>query len=121
MKCGGYESLLLLEDYYLWLKMVASGCILGNINETLVYVRIGNGFHSKRGSKIRINGWKFLQKYMLEHNMITKREAFINMIYIRAFTYLQYRDNDFDNDIIRIGRAIANAEKGRTGYIDKIL
>ena len=86
MKCGGYESLLLLEDYYLWLKMVASGCILGNINETLVYVRIGNGFHSKRGSKIRINGWKFLQKYMLEHNMITKSESFINMICIRAFT-----------------------------------
>lgn len=87
LKCGGYESLLLLEDYYLWLKMLASGCILGNINESLVYVRIGNGFHSKRGAKARIKGWKVLQKYMLENGMISKAEAFVNMIYIRGFTY----------------------------------
>lgn len=60
-KSGGYKTLLLLEDYYLWLNMIASGCRLANINETLVYVRIGNGFDSKRGSK-KIEGWKVLQK-----------------------------------------------------------
>lgn len=87
IKCGGYESLLLLEDYYLWLKMIASNAILANINESLVYVRIGNGFHSKRGSKVRIKGWKVLQNFMLDHNMITKREARLNMLYIRVFTY----------------------------------
>lgn len=86
-KCGGYESLLLLEDYYLWLKMIVSGCVLGNINETLVYVRIGNGFHSRRGSKTRIMGWKHLQKYMVANGMINKCEAFVNMVYIRTFTY----------------------------------
>lgn len=86
-KCGGYESLLLLEDYYLWLKMIATGCVLSNINEALVYVRIGNGFHSKRGSKTRITGWKYLQKYMIENGLINKSEAFMNMVYIRVFTY----------------------------------
>lgn len=87
IKCGGYETLLLLEDYFLWLKMIASGCVLANINESLVYVRIGNGFHSKRGSKTRIKGWKFMQDYMVEHGMITKSEARKNMLYIRVFTY----------------------------------
>ncbi len=87
IKCGGYESLLLLEDYYLWLKMIVAGCMLANINESLVYVRIGNGFNSKRGSKVRIKGWKFLQRYMLEHDMIKKSEARMNMMYIRVFTY----------------------------------
>lgn len=86
-KCGGYENLTLLEDYYLWLKMISSGCVLGNINEALVYVRIGNGFHSKRGSKIRITGWKHLQKFMLERGMINCAEAFLNMVYIRAFVH----------------------------------
>ena len=86
-KSGGYESLLLLEDYYLWLKMIVNGCILSNINEAIVYVRIGNGFHSKRGSKKRINGWKFLQKYMIDNGLISKAEAFANMVYIRIFTY----------------------------------
>ena len=86
-KCGGYETLLLLEDYYLWLKMIAAGCKLENINDSLVYVRVGNGFDSKRGSKVRVRGWKELQKFMLKHGMISKGEAFLNMVYIRGFVY----------------------------------
>lgn len=86
-KCGSYETLLLLEDYYLWLKMIACGCRLENMNESLVYVRVGNGFDTKRGSKVRIKGWKALQKFMLEHNLVNQREAAINMIYIRGFVY----------------------------------
>lgn len=86
-KCGGYKTLLLLEDYYLWLNMIAAGCKLANIHESLVYVRVGNGFDSKRGSKERITGWKVLQDFMLEHNMITKKEAMINMIYINVFVH----------------------------------
>lgn len=84
-KCGGYQTLLLLEDYYLWLHMIAAGCKLANINESLVYVRIGNGFDIKRGSKKRIQGWKKLQDFMLQHGMITKHEARMNMIYIKLF------------------------------------
>ncbi len=84
-KCGGYKTLLFLEDYYLWLNMIAAGCKLANIHESLVYVRVGNGFDSKRGSKERITGWKTLQDFMLEHGMINKKEAMMNMLYIRAF------------------------------------
>lgn len=84
-KCGGYETLLLLEDYYLWLKMIVAGCKLENIPESLVYVRVGNGFDSKRGSKERILGWRVLQDYMLKHQLINKRDALINMFYIRGF------------------------------------
>lgn len=87
-KCGGYETLLLLEDYYLWLKMIACDCKLENLNESLVYVRVGNGFDSKRGSKTRIKGWKELQRFMLKNRLINKGEAFVNMIYIRGFVYM---------------------------------
>ncbi len=86
-KCGGYETVLLLEDYYLWLKMIACDCTLENLNEPLVYVRVGNGFNEKRGSKVRIKGWKTLQKYMLKHKMINIFEASVNMIYIIGFVY----------------------------------
>jgi hypothetical protein len=85
MKCGGYQTLLLLEDYYLWLHMIAAGCKLANINESLVYVRVGNGFDSKRGSNERITGWKVIQDFMVENEMITKTEARLNMIYIWCF------------------------------------
>ena len=76
---------LLLEDYYLWIHMIGAGCKLANINESLVYVRVGNGFDSKRGSKERIIGWRTLQESMLEQGMITKKEAKMNMIYINLF------------------------------------
>ena len=85
MKSGGYQTLLLLEDYYLWLNMIVADCILANINESLVYVRVGNGFDSKRGSKKRITGWKVLQDFMVDHGMITKMEARMNMLYIWGF------------------------------------
>ena len=84
-KSGGYRPLLYLEDYYLWLNMIASNCTLANLNESLVYVRVGNGFNSKRGSKERIKGWRVLQSFMLEHHMISKHQARMNMLYIRCF------------------------------------
>ena len=84
-KSGGYKTLLLLEDYYLWLIMISAGCKLANINEPLVCVRVGNGFDTKRGAKERIKGWRVLQDFMLEHDMISKREAFMNMLYIWGF------------------------------------
>ena len=85
MKAGGYQSLLLLEDYLLWINMIVAGCKLANINESLVYVRVGNGFDGKRGSKERIIGWSKLQEIMLKHGMINHMEAIMNKLYIRAF------------------------------------
>ncbi|MBP5314173.1 MAG: glycosyltransferase [Eggerthellaceae bacterium] len=85
---GGYMSLLLVEDYYLWLRMLAAGCRFANLNESLVYVRVGNGFDAKRGSNIRVRGWKVLQNYMVEHGMITRMRAFANMLSIRVFIYM---------------------------------
>lgn len=85
MKAGGYQTLLLLEDYLLWLNMIVAGCKLANLNESLVYVRVGNGFDGKRGSNERIIGWSKLQDIMLEHGMINKRQALMNKFYIRAF------------------------------------
>lgn len=86
-KSGGYKSLLLLEDYYLWVRMIVAGFRLANISESLVYVRVGNGFDSKRSSRERIIGWRVIQDYMLENGIISKRESKRNMIYIRVFVY----------------------------------
>ena len=85
IKAGGYQTLLLLEDYLLWINMIVAGCKLANINESLVYVRVGNGFDGKRGSKERIIGWSKLQEIMLRHHMINPLEAIMNKLYIRAF------------------------------------
>lgn len=85
LACGGYKTLLLLEDYYLWLRMIVAGCKLANLPESLVYVRVGNGFDEKRGSKDRVKGWKVLQKYMCAHKLIGPFTAWKNMAMIRLF------------------------------------
>lgn len=84
-KAGGYLPLKYVEDYYLWLRMINDGLILANINVTTVYVRIGNGFATRRGNKQQISSWKNLQDYMLSKNMITKKETNRNMRDIRLF------------------------------------
>jgi glycosyltransferase involved in cell wall biosynthesis len=87
MKAGGYQSLLLLEDYLLWINMAIVGCRLANLNEPLVYVRVGNGFDGKRGAKERIKGWGVLQQRMLEGGLICKWDAFVNKFFIRVFVH----------------------------------
>lgn len=87
INCGGYKSLLLLEDYYLWIRMITQGYVFENINESLVYVRVGNGFDKRRGDRTRILGWKKLQDTMLAHKMINRKDSILNMIYIYGFVY----------------------------------
>lgn len=82
---GGYQSLLYLEDYYLWLRMIVNNCKLENLNETLVLVRVGNGFEGRRSTKKHIEGWRTLQNFMKKNKMINFLEAKLNMIYIRVF------------------------------------
>lgn len=85
LACGGYQEIPLLEDYFLWLRMIVAGRKLANLNQPLVYVRNGADFSRKRGSKLRMQGWGLLQDYMVEHKMIGRFRAFMNMVYIRCF------------------------------------
>lgn len=87
-RCGGYKPLLLLEDYYLWLRMLAGGCKFANISKALVYVRVGNGFLKRRKVRNKVFGWYELQKFMLRANMIGKGRAAVNMLNIVALVTL---------------------------------
>ena len=87
-KAGGYLPLPYVEDYYLWVRMIATGARLANISETLVYARVGNGMYNRRGNKEQIASWNILNKFMLTNGLVNKRDAFLNQIYIRIFVYM---------------------------------
>lgn len=87
LECGGYKELLYLEDYYLWVRMFLANKKIENINDELVYARIGNGFEKRRGNKKQIIGWKKLQKYMLANNMLNKKNYYINIIRMYLMVY----------------------------------
>lgn len=73
VECGSYQSMDYLEDYYLWLRIYKSGRVIENIDDELVYARVGNGFEKRRGNKKQIAGWKKLQNYMLENKLIDNK------------------------------------------------
>jgi glycosyltransferase involved in cell wall biosynthesis len=79
IKAGGYIDWDYEEDYYLWIRMYESGAKFLNLNDTLVFVRVGKEMYKRRG------GWKYfksealLQQYMLKKNIINKIEFIYNV------------------------------------------
>lgn len=71
LKAGNYKDWHYNEDYYLWIRMALAGCQFANLPETLVHVRVGKEMYQRRG------GWKYfksergIQRYMLQHKMIS--------------------------------------------------
>ncbi len=68
---GGYQDFYLLEDYYLWLRMLQHGVLGYNLQEPLLWMRISKELFKRRG------GWKYakslsrLYTYMLSSHFIT--------------------------------------------------
>ena len=89
MENGGYsENFGKLEDYKLWVDLIAAGQKLANLDDIIVNVRVGQGFIQRRSSKREIQDWDMLQTYLLKSNLITKRKVLVNKLYIRVFIYM---------------------------------
>lgn len=67
---GGYQDFYLLEDYYLWVRMLLKGFEGYNIQEPLLWMRAGSDMYRRRA------GWKYaksqiaLFKYMKDQGFI---------------------------------------------------
>lgn len=48
MEVGGYQHHLWMEDYNLFLRVIAKGYKIQNLEDVLVYARIDNGMHTRR-------------------------------------------------------------------------
>lgn len=72
---GSYQDFYLLEDYYLWLRMLMKGYQGYNIQEPLLYMRAGSDMYKRRA------GWKYartqvkLFKYMKSQAFITSAQC----------------------------------------------
>lgn len=76
LKAGNYQSCLLMEDTLLWVHMIQVGAKCKNIQEPLVYVRVGNDMYKRRG------GWKYFLKYSSGRKQVLKTG------YINYFDYI---------------------------------
>jgi len=68
---GGYGDLPLMEDYWLFVRMIATGARMVNVAEPLVYYRVGDGAYERRGGRDLLRSELRLQREM-------RREGFIS-------------------------------------------
>ena len=68
---GNYQSFFLLEDYYLWVRMIQCGCRFKNIKEDVVLVRAGKEQMDRRGGLEYFKRQCEVFKYMLKTDFIS--------------------------------------------------
>lgn len=85
ISCGGYGPFP--EDYYLWGRMLKAGCVLHNLQESLVYFRFSEDVFKRRG------GWKY------NKSIIKLQKELYKMSYITGFQYIR---NVFIRSIIAL-------------------
>lgn len=87
LQAGGYIELFLLEDYYLWVRMIRSGAKGYNIQKPLLYMRADSKMYKRRGGlKYAISQYKLFSK-MHEIGFLSKVETMQSII-IRSFSSL---------------------------------
>jgi glycosyltransferase involved in cell wall biosynthesis len=80
---GGYEHLPSLEDYWLWVRMLASGARSANIQDPLLLYRVGAGAYQRRGG-LRL-AWREVDLQLRMRRLgFTTRAEFARNVAVRA-------------------------------------
>lgn len=80
LRAGNYEMCSLMEDSYLWVRMMQCGAKCKNIDEVLVYVRIGKEMYERRGGFDYFLKYKEGRKKIRETNYISTWDYYYTLI-----------------------------------------
>ena len=77
LNVGGYQHHLWMEDYNLFLRLIAANYKLHNLNDILVYARVDNGMHGRRKGLAYIKSEFQLMKTKINLQLQNPLQAFI--------------------------------------------
>jgi len=77
---GGYKDFYLLEDYFLWIRMILRGYKGYNIQEPVLWMRAGSDLYKRRSGLEYVKSEKKLFSYLLRKGFISKGEYTSAMI-----------------------------------------
>ncbi|GAA2615803.1 glycosyltransferase [Actinomadura fulvescens] len=77
---GGYGDLPLMEDYWLFVRMIANGARVVNVAEPLVYYRVGAGAYERRGGRDLLRSELRLQREMRREGFLTRTQYWRNVV-----------------------------------------
>ena len=75
LACDSYESCPLFEDYYLWAKMLAQGCLLANLPEVLVETEVDSDYFRRRGGVAYVRNELRLVRKLRQIGFLSPMEA----------------------------------------------
>lgn len=82
---GGYQHHLWMEDYNLFLRVIAKGYKIHNLKDTLVYARIDNGMHGRRKGIQYIKSEK--QLLDLKKKLKLQSPLYANMLFLARASF----------------------------------
>lgn len=82
-QAGGYQSMGLMEDYWLFARMIAAGARVDNLSDPLVLYRVGAGAYARRGGIAQLRAEIALQREFRRTGFTTPAQAARNVL-IRA-------------------------------------
>lgn len=71
LEAGNYKTLLYLEDYYLWVRLLQKTNKVYNVQQVLVNMRSGREMRARRSNKIARKSIRTLRKTMYKMGMIS--------------------------------------------------
>lgn len=74
LSLDSYKHHLFMEDYNLWLRVISKGYMVANLEQVLVYARVGNGMHARRRGSEYIKS----EKQLLDLKIALKTESLIS-------------------------------------------
>lgn len=74
IKAGNYQSVPLMEDTMLWVNMILAGAKCKNIEEPLVYARVGKDMFDRRGGIDYYRKYRSGRKKVYETGYISKED-----------------------------------------------
>lgn len=77
---GGYQDFYLLEDYYLWVRMIQNGAVGYNTRRPLLWMRAGKGMHQRRSGLRYVNSQVKLFLFMREKHYISTWSCSVSII-----------------------------------------
>jgi glycosyltransferase involved in cell wall biosynthesis len=83
LAAGGYGDLPLMEDYWLFARMLANGAKAANVAEPLVYYRVGAGAYQRRGGRALLRSELALQRKLRDEGF-TSPTQYVRNVLIRG-------------------------------------
>jgi glycosyltransferase involved in cell wall biosynthesis len=77
---GGYQALDLMEDYWLWVRMILNGSKFANLPQVFVHARAGAGLLARRGGMRYVKSEIKAQRLFLAVGFITFPRALYNLV-----------------------------------------